>query len=91
MTLAAFAGGNAALFTACWLPGAVLLPLSLGWLLHVTVEQAGQRWGRAASRRVSRRSQPHDALIKPGRLLLTTDRQEGELICGAVRHEGSSR
>ncbi len=58
VTLAAFAGGNAALFTACWLPGAVLAPLGLGWLLHVTVEQAGQRWGRAASRSVSRRPQP---------------------------------
>jgi len=52
VTLAAFAGGNVVLFTACWLPGAVLLSLSLGWLLHVTAEQAGQRWGRAASRRI---------------------------------------
>ena len=52
VTLAAFAGGNVVLFTTCWLPGAVLLPLSLGWLLHVTAEQAGQRWGRATSRRI---------------------------------------
>jgi peptidoglycan/LPS O-acetylase OafA/YrhL len=50
--LAAFSGGNAMLFTACWLPGAVVLPLCLGWLLHVTVEQAGQRWGRTVSGRV---------------------------------------
>jgi len=51
VALAALAGNNGTLFTACWLPVAILFPLGLGWVLHVTVEQAGQRWGRAASRR----------------------------------------
>ena len=51
VALAALVGNSATLFTACWVPAAILLPLGLGWVLHVTVEQAGQRWGRAASRR----------------------------------------
>jgi peptidoglycan/LPS O-acetylase OafA/YrhL len=55
VTLAALCRGDGALFTACWLPGAILLPLGLGWLLHITVEQAGQRWGRRVSGRVRRR------------------------------------
>jgi peptidoglycan/LPS O-acetylase OafA/YrhL len=58
VTLAAVAGGNAALFTVGWLPGALLLPLGLGWVLHITVEKAGQRWGRGMSERVRRKSRP---------------------------------
>lgn len=54
--LAAVAGDNAALFTVGWLPGAVLLPLGLGWLLHITAEKAGQRWGRKVGRSVQQRS-----------------------------------
>jgi len=52
VTLVALAGGNAMLFTACWLPAAVLLPLGIGWALHVTVERAGQQWGRTTAHRV---------------------------------------
>jgi peptidoglycan/LPS O-acetylase OafA/YrhL len=54
VTLAAVAGGNAALFRVGWLPGAVLLPLGLGWVLHITVEKAGQGWGRRVGRRMQR-------------------------------------
>jgi peptidoglycan/LPS O-acetylase OafA/YrhL len=36
--LAGAAGGNAAVFSAAWMPGALLLPLGLAWLLHVKVE-----------------------------------------------------
>jgi peptidoglycan/LPS O-acetylase OafA/YrhL len=47
--LAALAGGDPALFTALWLPGAVLLPLGAAWWLHRRVEQPALRWGRALS------------------------------------------
>jgi len=50
--LAVLAGGDPTRFTAIWVPAAILLPLSFAWILHVTVEQAGQRWGKAASQRV---------------------------------------
>ncbi len=50
--LARLSRGDAAMFTAIWIPGAILLPLVLSWMLHVTVEQAGQRWGKARSLRV---------------------------------------
>jgi peptidoglycan/LPS O-acetylase OafA/YrhL len=47
--LAALADGDPALFTALWLPGAVLLPLGAAWCLYRTVEQPALRWGRVLS------------------------------------------
>lgn len=55
LTLAALACGNGALFTALWLPGAMLLPLAAAWLLHVTIEQPALRLSQPAA---PRRTQP---------------------------------
>ncbi len=52
VVLARLSRGDAAMFTVIWIPAAILLPLVLAWMLHMTVEQAGQRWGKAASLRV---------------------------------------
>ena len=47
--------GNAAVFTALWLPGATLLPLLASAWLHTHVEAPALRWGRIFSTRNSRR------------------------------------
>jgi peptidoglycan/LPS O-acetylase OafA/YrhL len=52
ISLAVLFGGNAAWFTAVWLPGAILLPLGLAWLLHIAIELPGQRWGKSAGLRL---------------------------------------
>ncbi len=53
LAFALTAGGNGVLFTALWVPGAVLLPLALAKLLHARVEQPALRAGRElAGRRV---------------------------------------
>jgi peptidoglycan/LPS O-acetylase OafA/YrhL len=65
VTLAGLCGGDAALFTTWWLAGAILLPLSLGWVLHETVEKAGQRWGRRVSERVQQKPRPVSASPRP--------------------------
>lgn len=44
--LAMLAGGNARLFTALWIPGAVVLPVLAAWWLHEKIELPGQRYGR---------------------------------------------
>jgi peptidoglycan/LPS O-acetylase OafA/YrhL len=51
VTLAVVVHGNAALFTALWLPGAVVLPVLAAWLLHEWIEAPTLRWGRALARR----------------------------------------
>lgn len=51
VTLAAVAQGHAALFTALWLPGAVVLPVLAAWSLHKWIEAPVLRWGRALARR----------------------------------------
>jgi peptidoglycan/LPS O-acetylase OafA/YrhL len=50
--LAAAAGENGMLFTALWLPGAVLLPLLLSVALRAWIEVPAQRWGRAYARKI---------------------------------------
>jgi peptidoglycan/LPS O-acetylase OafA/YrhL len=51
VTLAVVVQGNAALFTALWLPGAVVLPVLAAWWLHQWIEAPALRWGRARARR----------------------------------------
>ena len=51
VTLAVVVHGNAALFTALWLPGAVVLPVLAAWWLHERIEAPALRWGRARARR----------------------------------------
>ncbi len=41
--LAAVAQGDAARFSAVWIPAALLLPVGLAWLLHVGVERPAMR------------------------------------------------
>ena len=48
--LARLADGDAALFTALWLPAAILAPIGLAWWLHRAVELPAQRWGKATRR-----------------------------------------
>jgi peptidoglycan/LPS O-acetylase OafA/YrhL len=76
--LAVLAGGNGALFTALWLPGAVLLPLLLSAGLHAWIEVPALRWGRGYARRadeVAARSQ--DALPLPRRARERSARSAG--------------
>jgi peptidoglycan/LPS O-acetylase OafA/YrhL len=58
IALAWFAGGNATLFTAIWLPTAILLPLLAAWWLHVAIEVPALRYGHRVAKR---------ALVAPGR------------------------
>ncbi|HEX3402394.1 MAG TPA: acyltransferase, partial [Acetobacteraceae bacterium] len=51
VTLAHVTQGDVALFTALWLPGAVLLPLLAAWALHVVIEAPALRYGRTLARR----------------------------------------
>ena len=46
VTLAALVQGDAVLFTALWLPGAVVLPIFASWWLHERIERPAQRYGR---------------------------------------------
>jgi peptidoglycan/LPS O-acetylase OafA/YrhL len=46
VVLAIAVHGDAALFTALWLPGSVILPLLASWWLHEWIELPGQRYGR---------------------------------------------
>ena len=41
VTLALVVQGDAALFTALWLPGAVVLPVFAAWWLHEWIERPG--------------------------------------------------
>ena len=54
--LAAIVGGNGALFTLFWLPGAIGLPLLLSVALHAWIEVPALRWGRAYARRPIQRA-----------------------------------
>jgi len=47
LALALVARGDGLLFTALWVPGAILLPLVAAWLLHANVEQPAARAGRS--------------------------------------------
>jgi peptidoglycan/LPS O-acetylase OafA/YrhL len=51
VALAVMVQGHAALFTALWLPGAVVLPIIAAWSLHERIEAPSLRWGRALARR----------------------------------------
>jgi peptidoglycan/LPS O-acetylase OafA/YrhL len=46
VALATMVNGDAALFTALWIPGAVVLPILASWWLHEQVELPAQRYGR---------------------------------------------
>jgi peptidoglycan/LPS O-acetylase OafA/YrhL len=39
------------LFTAVWIPGAVVLPILAAWWLHAWIEAPALRWGRNVARR----------------------------------------
>ena len=45
-----FAAGDAAKFTALWIPAAVLVPIGVAALLHRYVETPAVRWGRGLAR-----------------------------------------
>ncbi len=47
LALAPLARGHGGLFTAIWVPSAILVPLALAWVLHRQVEQPAVRAGRA--------------------------------------------
>jgi peptidoglycan/LPS O-acetylase OafA/YrhL len=47
--LSRIADGDAVVFSAVWLPGAVLLPIIVSDWLHTYVEMPAQRWGHAAA------------------------------------------
>jgi peptidoglycan/LPS O-acetylase OafA/YrhL len=49
VTLALLVQGNATLFSALWIPGAVLLPVLASWWLHERVERPAQRYGHSAA------------------------------------------
>jgi peptidoglycan/LPS O-acetylase OafA/YrhL len=49
VALAVLARGDAALFTALWIPGAVALPILASWWLHEWVEIPAQRYGRSVA------------------------------------------
>jgi peptidoglycan/LPS O-acetylase OafA/YrhL len=49
VTLASLVQGDAALFTALWIPGAVVLPILASWWLHEWVEVPAQRYGRGVA------------------------------------------
>ena len=51
LALALIAQGNAMLFTALWLPGAIVFPIVAAWALHVWIEAPTLRWGRTLARR----------------------------------------
>jgi peptidoglycan/LPS O-acetylase OafA/YrhL len=51
VALAVAVNGNPTLFTALWIPGAVVLPLVAAWWLHVWIETPALRWGRTVARR----------------------------------------
>jgi peptidoglycan/LPS O-acetylase OafA/YrhL len=53
IALARFARDNAPLFTAIWLPGAILLPLLAAWWLHRAIEQPTLRYGRGLAKRAA--------------------------------------
>jgi peptidoglycan/LPS O-acetylase OafA/YrhL len=48
--LASLMQGNAALFTAIWIPGSLSLPILAAWLLHRWIEVPALRAGRALAR-----------------------------------------
>ena len=51
IALAGLSGGEGTIFTALWLPTALLVPLGVAVLLHRWVETPGLRWGRSLARR----------------------------------------
>jgi peptidoglycan/LPS O-acetylase OafA/YrhL len=50
VALASLVRGDAALFTALWIPGAIVLPILAAWWLHIWVEVPAQRYGRGMAR-----------------------------------------
>ena len=57
--------GNGALFTALWLPGAVLLPLTAAAWLHRFVEVPARSWGRAPPKPALRRDDDGGQVLEP--------------------------
>jgi peptidoglycan/LPS O-acetylase OafA/YrhL len=50
IALATLVRGDAPLFTALWIPGAVILPVFAAWWLHARVELPAQHYGRGMAR-----------------------------------------
>jgi peptidoglycan/LPS O-acetylase OafA/YrhL len=50
IVLASLVRGDAPLFTALWIPGAVVLPVLAAWWLHAVVEVPALRYGRGMAR-----------------------------------------
>ncbi len=50
IALALLVRGDAPLFTALWIPGAVVLPVLAAWWLHAVVEVPALRYGRGMAR-----------------------------------------
>jgi peptidoglycan/LPS O-acetylase OafA/YrhL len=51
VVLAIAVQGDATLFTALWIPGAVALPTLAAWWLHAWIETPALRWGRTVAQR----------------------------------------
>ncbi|MEO8714516.1 MAG: hypothetical protein ABI369_05850, partial [Acetobacteraceae bacterium] len=51
LALAWLSQGDGVLFTALWVPGAILLPLAFAWVLHRQIEQPALRAGRRLAAR----------------------------------------
>jgi peptidoglycan/LPS O-acetylase OafA/YrhL len=58
LAIAMIVQGDAALFTALWIPAAVALPLLAAWWLQVQVEAPALRWGRTMARRAMAATAP---------------------------------
>jgi peptidoglycan/LPS O-acetylase OafA/YrhL len=50
LSLASLMQGNAALFTAIWIPGSIALPIMAAWVLHERIEVPALLFGRAVAR-----------------------------------------
>ena len=76
LLLAGAAGGNGAVFTALWLPGAVVLPVVLSVGLHRWIETPALRWGRRYAREVTEERRAFPVVIAcPERSLATRARK----------------
>jgi len=60
--LAVVAAGDGALFTAMWIPVAIVLPVLAAWWLHVWIEAPALRAGRV----IAQRSIPAAARVSAG-------------------------
>jgi peptidoglycan/LPS O-acetylase OafA/YrhL len=57
LTIASLMQGSAASFTAIWIPGSIVLPVLVSWLLHERIEVPALRFGRTIARQTLAASQ----------------------------------